>query len=153
MIGQLLPTRLDNSYSGSRWAPWLLGVVVAVKVAQSVVSIGMGRYVAMTADGLPLDSYSPAGAQAVVALFALLGVARLPFYALCIVVLVRYRRAVPLMLGLLGLEYVARSVALTAIPITRTGAAGGLVVNQVLFALMVVGFVLSLRQTRAADSP
>ena len=150
MLGQLLPPRLDNTYVGSRLAPWFLGVVLAVKVAQSLVSIFMGHYVAMSADGIPLDTYTPAGARAVVALFALLGVARMPFFALCALALARYRSAVPLMLALFALEYLGRSLALVFIPIERTGTAGGLVVNRALFALMIVGLALSLRRRRDA---
>lgn len=150
MPGQFLPPRLDNSYHGSRLAPWLLGLVVTVKLLQSLVSIFLGRSVAMSADGIPLDAYTPAGAQTVVALFALLGIARLPFYALCLLVLARYRSAIPLMLALLALEYMARSLALYFVPIARTGTAGGLVVNRVLFAMMIVGLALSLWRRRDA---
>ena len=150
MLGQLLPPRLDNSYQGSRIAPWLLGVVVTIKLLQSVVSILLGASVASSADGIPLDTYTPAAAQTVIAMFALLGVVRLPFYALCVLALAKYRSAVPLMLALFSLDYVARSLVLYFVPIERTGTAGGLVVNQVLFALMVVGLVLSLRRRRDA---
>lgn len=151
MLAQLVPQRLDADYRGSRFAPWLLALVVTVKSLQSVVSIFAGHDVAMGADGIPLDTYTPAGAQTVVALFALLGIGRLPFYALCVLALVRYRSAVPLMFALFALEYVARSLALLYLPIARTGTAGGLVVNRVLFALMLIGLVLSLR--RRGDAP
>lgn len=150
MLGQLLPARFDNAYLGSRIAPWLLGVVLTIKLLQSVVSIFIGASVASSADGIPLDTYGPAAAQTVIALFALLGAARLPFYALCALVLARYRSAVPLMLALFSADYVLRTSLLYFVPIERTGTAGGLVVNQVLFALMVVGLVLSLRRRSAA---
>ncbi|HEY3286373.1 MAG TPA: hypothetical protein VGJ96_04535 [Gemmatimonadaceae bacterium] len=150
MLSQLFPSRLDNTYRGSRIALWLLGAVVTVKLLQSFVSIFLGRFVASSADGVPLDAYSPAAAQTVVAMFALIGVARLPFYALCLLALARYRSAVPLMLALLALEYLARSLALFYVPIERTGAAGGLVVNRVLFAMMVAGLALSLWPRRSA---
>ena len=152
MLGQLLPLRLDNSYNGSRVAPWLLGLVVTVKLLQSMGTIFLGASVASNADGIPLDTYAPAAAQTVIAMFALLGVARVPFYAICVLALAKYRSAVPLMLALFSLDYVARSLVLYFVPIERTGTAGGLVVNQVLFALMVVGFVLSLRR-RGDASP
>jgi hypothetical protein len=146
MLGQLLPPRLDNAYHGSRVAPWLLGVVVTIKLLQSVMSVFLGASVASNADGIPLDTFTPAAAQTVIGMFALLGVARLPFYALCVLALAKYRSAVPLMLALFSLDYVVRSFVLYYVPIERTGPAGGLVVNQVLFALMVVGLVLSLRR-------
>ncbi|MBM3908098.1 MAG: hypothetical protein FJ363_08490 [Gemmatimonadetes bacterium] len=151
MLRQLFPARLDNSYQGSTLALWLLGAVLVMKTLQSLVSIFMGATVASGADGIPLSTYTPAAAQAVVALFALLGIARLPFYALCALALARYRSAVPLMLALFALEYIARSIALYFVPIARTGTAGGLVVNRVLFALMLLGLFLSLRPRRNAD--
>ena len=102
MLAQLFPQRLDADYRGSRFAPWLLALVVIVKSLQSLVSIFAGHFVAMGADGIPLDTYTPAGAQTVVALFALLGIGRLPFYALCVLALARYRSAIPLMLAFFG---------------------------------------------------
>lgn len=150
MLGQLLPPRLDNSYHGSRVAPWLLGLVVTIKLLQSVMSVFFGATVAATADGVPLDSYTPTAAQTVVAMFALLGSARLPFYALCLLALAKYRSAIPLILALFSLDYVTRSLVLHYLPIERTSATGGLVVNQVLFAVMIVGLVLSLRRRRDA---
>lgn len=149
MLSQLLPPRLDNDYHGSRIAPWLLGLVLTVKFLQSMMSIFRGAYVASSADGIPLDTYAPAAAQTFVAMFALLGSARLPFYALGALVLAKYRSAVPLLLALFSLDYVARSLVLYYLPIERTSDTGGLVVNQVLFALMVVGLVLSLRRRHA----
>lgn len=150
MLGQLLPPRLDNSYRGSRIAPWLLGLVLTIKFLQSMMAIFRGAYVASFADGIPLDTFSPASAQAFIAIFALLGSARLPFYALCALALARYRSAIPLLLALFSLDYVTRSLVLYYLPIERTSATGGLVVNQVLFAVMLVGLVLSLRRRRDA---
>jgi hypothetical protein len=150
MLAQLLPQRLDAEYRGSRIALWLLALIVTVKTLQSVVSIFAGHFAATFPDGLPLDTYSPAGAQAVVALFALLGIARLPFYTLCVLAIVRYRSAIPLMLALFSMEYVARSLALVFLPVERTGTAGGLVVNRVLFVLMLIGLAMSLWRRRDA---
>jgi hypothetical protein len=146
MLALLLPPRLDNAYHGSRIAPLLMGLVLLVKSLQSVMSIFAGATVAANADGVPLDSYGPAAAQTVIALFALLGAARLPFYALCALVLARYRSAIPLMLSLFALDYVVRTLALYFLPIERTANTGGLVVNQVLFVVMLVALVLSLRR-------
>ncbi|MFA6166929.1 MAG: hypothetical protein WC700_09950 [Gemmatimonadaceae bacterium] len=146
MLGQLLPPRLDNAYRGSRIASWLLGLVLTVKFLQSMMTIFRGAFVASSADGIPLDTYAPAAAQTFIAMFALLGSARLPFYALCALALAKYRSAIPLMFALFSLDYVARSLVLYYLPIERTGPAGGLVVNQALFALMIIGLALSLRR-------
>jgi hypothetical protein len=150
MFARLFPRALDADYRGSRVALWLFGVVVAVKSLQSLMSIFNGHNIARTADGIPLDTYGSAAAAAFVALFALLGVAKLPFYALCVAALARYRSAVPLLFALLALEYLARSAALYYLPIARTSQTGGLIVNRALFAMMLVGLWLAVRPVRDA---
>lgn len=144
MFDALFPRRLENSYRGRKLALWLFGLVVLVKIAQSVVSIFDAADIAKTADGIPLDSYPPAAAQTIAALFALSGVSRLFLYMLCALVLVRYRNAVPLMFLVSALSFLAGRLVLYYLPIARTGTPGGLIVNQVLFGLMVLGLVLSL---------
>ncbi|MFN8574747.1 MAG: hypothetical protein U0132_22020 [Gemmatimonadaceae bacterium] len=148
MMAPLLPRSLGAEYRGSQSALWLFGLVVTVRSLQSLVSIFNGHYVAITADGIPVDSYTAAGAQTVLALFALIGVAKLPFHALSVLALVRFRSAVPLFFAIMALEYIVRSLTLMYLPIERSGPAGGLVVNRVLFAVMLVGLWLSLRTRR-----
>jgi len=145
MFDRLLPRTLDNHYRGHRAALGVFAVIVFMKAAMSLNSIFNGRSVATSADGIPLDRFTPAGAQAVVTLFAIWGIAHLAICALCVVVLVRYRAMVPLMFTLLLLEHLARRGIVWAMPIARTGTPPGLAVNVVLLALMVVGLALSLR--------
>ena len=66
MLNRLLPRQVDNTYRGYKLALWLFALVVLVKVAMSVNSIFNGHTVASSADGIPLDTFTPAGAQAVV---------------------------------------------------------------------------------------
>jgi hypothetical protein len=152
MFDKILPRQIDNAYRGHKAALWVFGVVVFMKTAMSLNSIFNGRQVAASADGIPLDSFTPAGAQAVVTLFAIWGLAHLAICALCIVVLVRYRAMVPLMLSLLLLEHVARRIIVWVMPIARTGTPPGLAVNLVLLALMAAGLALSLRTGSGAQT-
>jgi hypothetical protein len=154
MLDLILPARIDNAYRGYRVALWLFGLVLAVKGAISINSIFLGKMVATNADGIPLASFTAPGAQAVVSLFALWGLAQLFLCLLCLLVLVRYRAAVPLMYAVLLLEHLIRRLVLLVMPIARTGRPPGLVVNLGLLLLMVVGLVLSLsrRTTLAAES-
>jgi hypothetical protein len=145
MSSRLLPQPIDNTYTGHRLALWILALVVFVKIAQSVGVIVNGRSVVTSADGIPLDTYTPASAQTIVAVWALSGLFRLIIALLCVLVLVRYRAAVPLMFGLLVLEFSGRLLILHFIPIARTGRPLGPVVNLILFALTIVGLALSLR--------
>jgi hypothetical protein len=149
MLEQILPRTIDNTYRGRNAALWVLALVVFSKTAMSLNSIFNGRYVASRADGIPLETYTPAGAQAVVSLFAIWGLAHLVICALCVIALVRYRAMVPLLLTLLLVEHVARRAILWAMPIAKTGASPGFGVNLVLLGLILAGLILSLR-SRAA---
>ena len=60
---------------------------------------------ASSADGIPLHTFTPAGAQAVVSLFAIWGLAQLIICLLCILALVRYRSIIPFMFVLLLLDF------------------------------------------------
>ncbi len=144
MFNQLLPQRIDNTYRGYTLALGLFALVVSVKILQSLLVIFNGYSVVMSADGIPLDTYTPASAQTVVAVWALSAVSRLIISLLCVLVLVRYRAAIPVMFALLALEYLARQLVLHFIPLIRTGTPPGPFVNLILFALMIVGLALSL---------
>lgn len=148
MFHRLLPRQIDNTYRGQKLGLWLFGLVVFVKVIMSVNSIFNGHSVASSADGIPLATFPPAAAQTAVSLFALSAVSRLMLCVLCILVLVRYRAMVPLMFVLLLLEHLSRRLLLQFLPIPRTGAPPGPLINLVLLGLMILGLGLSLRIRR-----
>jgi hypothetical protein len=145
MFDQLLPQRIDNSYRGHKLALWLFALVVFMKTSIGLGTIFNGRNAAITADGIPLDTFTPAGAQAFVSVFAIWGLAQVMIGLLCILVLVRYRAMVPFMYSLLLLEHLSRKLILFVMPIARTGTPPGFFINLGLVALMMVGLVLSLR--------
>ena len=145
MFNQLLPQRIDNSYRGHKLALWLFGLVVFMKTSIGLGTIFNGRNAAITADGIPLDTFTPAGAQAFVSIFAAWGLAQAMIGLLCILVLARYRTMVPCMFSLLLLEHLCRKLIFFFMPIARTGAPPGVFINLALVALMIVGWVLSLR--------
>jgi hypothetical protein len=118
---------------------------VGVRVCQSVLVIFNGYSTARGADGIPLDTYTPAAAQTVVALFAQGALSRLIISLLCVLALVRYRSAIPSMFVLLILNYLASQLILQFVPLAREGTPPALIVNLVMFALMIIGLVLSLR--------
>jgi len=64
---------------------------------------------------------------------------------MCVVVLARYRTMVPFMFVLLIFEFLSRKLILLVLPITRSDAAPGTIVNLVLLGVMVIGLALSLR--------
>ncbi len=153
MVNRLLPERMDNTYRGSRLGLWLFGMVVFVTLSQSLVSIVNAHSTLRTADGIPLETYTPAAAQTVVALFALLGFAHLVIELLCVLVLVRYRSAVPLLFSVLLLVRLGGRLILWFNPIARVGTPPGIVVNLVLLGLMAVGLALSLLRREGGATP
>lgn len=144
MFGQLLPERIDNGYRGHKLALWLFGLVVFVKTSIGLGTIFNGYNAAVSADGIPLDTFTPAGARAFVSVFAAWGLAQAIIGLLCILVLVRYRTMVPCMFAVLLLEHLCRRLIFFVMPIERVGAPPGLMINIALIAMMIVGLVMSL---------
>jgi hypothetical protein len=143
MFDRLLPPRADNSYRGHKLALWLFALVVLVKTSIGLGTIFNGRNAAISADGIPLDTFTPAGAQAFVSLFAAWGLAQAIIGLLCVVVLY----------SLLLLEHLARKFMFIAMPVARTGEAPGFFINLALVALMVAGLLLSLRTQDDGGAP
>jgi hypothetical protein len=144
MLNLLLPQHIDNSYRGHKLALWLFGLVVFMKTSIGLGTIFNGHNAAIKADGIPLDTFTPAGAQAVVSLFAIWGLAQVTIGLICILALIRYRAMVPLLFSLLLLEHLSRKLILFVMPIPRTGTPPGFFINLALVGLMIVGLVLSL---------
>jgi hypothetical protein len=150
MLHQLLPRHADNRFEGPRIALVLFGLLLFFRTGIALSSIFNGHTAASIADGIPLDTYTPAGARTVVALFALLGLANVVIGVIGVVVLARYRSLVPLMFALFLAQQAGRFVILQALPITRIGAPPGTTVNVVILGALIVGFALSLRGPRGA---
>lgn len=148
MFSKLFPQCVDNTYCGRKLALWLLAVIVAVKIFQCVLIMCNGNYVLKSADGIPLDTYTAAGAQTVVAIWAVASLNRLLIGLMCVVVLVRYRSLVTSMFVLLALQDLGREAILHFIPIVRTGNPPALHVNLALLVLTIAGLLLSLWETR-----
>jgi hypothetical protein len=117
----------------------------------STNSIFNGYYVASQVDGVPLASYTAAGAQAVVSMYATWGVAQLIIVMFGIITLLRYRALVSLTFLLLLLEQILWRVVHHALPIAKPGPSSGSWFIYALFVVTFLGFVLSLwkRSTKA----
>ena len=150
MLNQILPPRFDNTYRGHSLAFWLLIPVVVLKTGIALGTIFNGRWLAQSADGIPLDSFGVSGGEAVVSLFAIWGLSQLLFSVLGVLALTRYRAMIPLIFVLLLTEHLARRWILLVKPIARTEAPP-ISINLVLLAVMIAGLALSLRSR--ADVP
>ena len=153
MIDRIFPRTIDNQYRGAKAALWMLGILVLLKGAMGLNVIFNGQRVATTADGIPLQTFTPAGATAVVSFFALWGLAILLFSLLGLLALVRYRAMVPLAFLLLLVEHLGRKLILFAMPVSA-GASPAVSINAGFLALTAVGLVLSIwhRDTQTGDA-
>ena len=148
---KLFPKQIDNSYRGYRIALVLLGFVLALRALQSVMVIFNGPATVTGADGIPLDLYPADAAQTVLGMFAQASWWRLLFVFLGVLVLVRYRAAVPLMFVLSIASFLGAVVISQFIPLARVGTPIGQIVNRVMFGIMVIGLILSLIDRRRKD--
>jgi len=145
MLNQFLPKHVDNTYRGHRLGLWLFALLVLMKGGIAVGTIFNGRNAAISADGIPLDAFTPAGEQAFVSLFAAWGLAQLMLNLMGLLVLIRYRALLPFMFALLLLEHLSRKLIFLVMPIPTIGTPPGLFINLVIVAVMIVGLILSLR--------
>ena len=148
MLSKLFPPSMDNRYCGRKAALWLLGLIVLIKGAMGINCIFNGYAVATTADGIPLETFTPDGARVVVSFLALWGWSLLLFCLLGVLALLRYRAMVPLLFLLLLLEQLGRKWILQALPIDSGGESPAISINLVLLGVMVIGLVLSLWESR-----
>ncbi len=151
-LAGLFPQTIDNIYRGRKVALWLLGLLVLLKGAMGLNCIFNGHHVATTADGMPLNTFSPAGADAVVTFLGVWGWEILLLSLLGVLALVRYRAMVPLMFLLLFVEQAGRKAIFSAMPIAGTGDAPALSINAVFCGVTLLGLVLSLWPRKARVS-
>lgn len=152
VLDRLLPVRLDNVFRGPRVALWLFVFVLIVRTAIAGGSAFNTHQALQDADGIPLDTFGPAGAQAVVALFSALGESLLALALLGWVVVLRYRAAVPLMFVVFLVEHLGRRGMFLWHPIVRTDGAPGGMINIAIVAVTAVGAALSLMAARRTSA-
>jgi hypothetical protein len=152
MRSRIFPKQFDNNYRGHWFGMWLLVPIVLLRLVIGTNSVLNTRLVATTADGIPLDSFGTAGADAVIALFALLGLYLLLFALLGVVVLIRYRAMIPFMYLLLLIQQLGSRALGMLHPIGRFGASSTQIGSALVLGILaatVIGFILSL--LRAGD--
>jgi hypothetical protein len=153
MFNQLLPKHVDNTYRGQSLAIWLFALIAFGRAAQGLGSVFRGRQVLSMTDGIPIDTYTHAAAQTVVALFGLLALANGIIAVIAIVFLFRYRALIPFMLAVFLLHQLTRYAVLRYLPIARTGTPPGMAINLVLLATTVVALGLSLWRRVGGPAP
>jgi hypothetical protein len=149
MLNRILPQRFDNNYHGHKLALWLFIPIVFLKIGISLSSIFDTYNVVRSADGIPIDTFTSGGAEAVISVTTLLGLSQFLLASLGVLALIRYRTMIPFMYVLFSVEYLAKKWILLVKPIVRTGASTSTYVNLLLIALLIAGLFLSLWRSSA----
>ena len=151
LLRRIFPGQIDNNFRGRRLAIWLFGLYVLANLGEGAASVFNSTSTAMTADGIPLDSYSAVVVQTMISMFALLGLRALVISLLCVIAIVRYRAMIPLLTLMLLVLNISGRVVLFVHPIARSGGVQpiGFYVNLFLLAVLIVGFALSLAKSPA----
>lgn len=161
MLDRLFPRSLSNAYQGPWLAVWLLAPVLLAKTLMGFNFSGLNpiidvREILRTVDGVPLDTFSPEAAAAVVDSAGAWGIA---LFTLCLfawIVLFRYRAALPLTILLLLIEQLGRTGAGSVIALSEFSAGSalsmGAIINLTMSALLIVAMALSLLRVRKLDS-
>jgi hypothetical protein len=124
-------------------------VVIFVKALQSLMALVDGASIASSAHGIPLETFSLEASQAFVTMYMLLSFVRLVLLSISIIVLWRYRSAIPFMLGVLIFDHLGRQLILYIAPLPGSDATVVAIVNMSLLFLLIVGFALSFRKAGA----
>jgi len=149
MIDRIFPKQADNNFRGNRLALWLFAPLAFAHSAISLGAIFSADGGAQSADGIPLDSFSPQAAQAVISTVAFLGFADLLVCIFYWLALIRYRALVPLMYLVMASDFVAHKAINAMKPMERMpGTSTGTIITIAFFALAVIGLVLSLTGAR-----
>lgn len=163
MLSRLFPRTLTNSYQGSWIAVCLLAPVLIIKTLMGFNFSGLNPLVNVgeilsSVDGVPIETFTPEAAKAVLASAAGWGLA---LFVLCLVVwtiLVRYRAGIPLAVLFLLLEQIGRTGAANVRHVSALIAGSdaltlGAIINLSLTALLLVAFGLSLLRVRPSAEP
>ena len=150
MLLRLFPPRLDREYRGYRAALWIFGFLIIGRAMQSVMIIANGYTTVRDADGIPLDAYPPDAVRTILGVFAIASMWRLLVCLLGLLVLIRYRSAVPLMYLLFLLSFLGAYILAQFVPLIRVGSPPAGPVTSIQTALTMIGLILSIAPRRPA---
>jgi len=144
----LLPKAIDNDFRGHKVALWLFGFYIALRTLMGVNSIVMTHKIATTADGIAVDTFPAAAAQAVLGLFAFLALAHLSVCIIGAIALIRYRAMVPMLFALLLFQQIAGQFLAQVRPIIPSAAPAADTIHAIQIGVVVIGLALSLWNRR-----
>ena len=152
MLARLFPTTITNHFPGQKIALWLFIPLTAVTLWRSQHHIFAADGGAQSIATIPLDSYSEAGANTVITIFAFWGLSQLLIGLIGLIALIRYRALIPMLYLLFILEYAVRIGIAHFKPIELSGTAPGGVINIPFVLVGSILLILSLIPPRGSGS-
>jgi len=152
MLQRIFPRQVDNIYNGHKLGLYFLFFITLVTIGRSCVHIFAADGGAQSIATIPLDTYSPDGAKAVIFIFAQWGIAQLMVGFMYLLVAWRYRRLIPLMYLFLFFEWSSRIALGLFKSIETAGVAPAAIAQLVLVLLLPVMFFLSIRLTNVRSN-
>jgi hypothetical protein len=144
MFESIFPRSPEPAYRGHPVARWVLLVLTVITVGRSLIHMFKYDGGAQSIATIPLDTFTPAGANAVILIFALWGLSQLLLGLVYAVVFWRYPALIPFAYLLFIAEYVGRGLLGLSNPIETVETAPGAQANLIFPALGAVMFYLSL---------
>lgn len=151
MFNRIFPQEKLNKYRGNPVAKWVLAILTIVTLARSLVHMFAPDGGAQSIATIPLDNFTPSGAETVILMFALWGLSQLLIGIVYMAVLWRYKALIPVMYLLMLIEYGMRIVLGSLKPIETVDTAPGAIGNYVIAPLAAVMLVLSLRGSEGKE--
>lgn len=163
MFDNFFPRQIDNAYRGQLAGLWIFALVALVKLLQGATVAGLNpmRTSAEVLEGIdrvPLGEFPSEAASHLVFLFSAWGLCIFVLGLFGLLVLTRYRAAIPLAYLLFLIEQLGRR-GLTALhleaPFLSLSLSPAALVNWGFLAAIVVGLALSLwpRPARERSTP
>ena len=151
LIERLFPRQFDNVYRGNKIALWLFYPLTAMTLWRSQHHIFAPDGGAQSIATIPLDTYTQGGAQSVVTIFALWGLAQLAMGLVMLLAAIRYKSMIPLLWLFIFLEYGGRRLIGIYKPLETVGTAPGAVAGYVLPIVALLMLVFAVWPEKKAD--
>lgn len=141
---RLFPAQIDNRFPGHPMAFWGFVGVTCITLWRSQHHMFAPDGGAESIATIPLSSYPDGAAGTVIGIFALWGLSQLLLGLVMALAAFRYRAMIPMLLGLVILEYIMRILLGAGNPIETAGSAPGAVANlpMIVIASALLGLCL-----------
>ncbi len=147
MLEKMLPKQVTNAYRGHALAKHVFVALTLITLFRSLAHMFLEDGGAQSIASIPLASYSPEAADAVITIFGLWGLSQLLIGLLYAAVLWRYQSLIPAMYALFSFEYLLRLLTPLYSPgLATLETAPGEIGNILFLPLGLVMLYLSLRE-------